>query len=71
MKFGETPVARDTTGWVSLGEARRTLGIAPGTLRRRADDGRVPVFTTPGGHRRLVAMMTGHTIETGVRRDLG
>lgn len=29
------------------------LGIAPGTLRRWADDGRVPVFTTPGGHRRF------------------
>jgi DNA-binding transcriptional MerR regulator len=29
------------------------LGITPGTLRRWADDGRVPVFTTPGGHRRF------------------
>jgi excisionase family DNA binding protein len=29
------------------------LGIAPGTLRRWADDGRIPVFTTPGGHRRF------------------
>lgn len=53
MKLGETPVARATTAWVSLGEASRMLGIAPGTLRRWADDGRVPVFTTPGGHRRF------------------
>ena len=29
------------------------LGIAPGTLRRWADEGRLPVFTTPGGHRRF------------------
>ncbi len=39
--------------WVSLGEASRLLGIAPGTLRRWADEGRVAVFTTPGGHRRF------------------
>ena len=28
------------------------LGVAPGTLRRWSDDGRVRTFTTPGGHRR-------------------
>lgn len=39
--------------WVGLGEASRLLGISPGTLRRWADEGRVPVFTTPGGHRRF------------------
>src|SRR3989442_4405512 len=39
--------------WVSLGEASKLLGIAPGTLRRWADDGRISVFTTPGGHRRF------------------
>ncbi len=41
--------ARD---WVSLGEASQLLGVAPATLRRWSDDGRVTVFTTPGGHRR-------------------
>lgn len=39
--------------WVGLGEASTLLGITPGTLRRWADEGRVPVFTTPGGHRRF------------------
>jgi excisionase family DNA binding protein len=39
--------------WVGLGEASELLGIAPGTLRRWADDGRIAVFTTPGGHRRF------------------
>lgn len=53
MRFDEPPVARAATAWVSLGEASRMLGIAPGTLRRWADAGRVPVFTTPGGHRRF------------------
>jgi excisionase family DNA binding protein len=42
-----------TSRWVSLSEASRLLGIAPGTLRRWADDGSIPVFTTPGGHRRF------------------
>src|SRR5450756_2596768 len=44
---------RSSTTWVGLGEASRLLGIAPGTLRRWADDGRIPVFNTPGGHRRF------------------
>lgn len=39
--------------WIGLGEASAMLGITPGTLRRWADEGRVPVFTTPGGHRRF------------------
>lgn len=38
--------------WLGLGEASRLLGVAPGTLRRWSDDGRVSAFTTPGGHRR-------------------
>ncbi len=39
--------------WVGLGEASRLLGVAPATLRRWSDDGRISVFTTPGGHRRF------------------
>jgi excisionase family DNA binding protein len=42
----------DPTDWLSLGEASRLLGVAPGTLRRWSDSGEVPAFTTPGGHRR-------------------
>lgn len=48
-----TPATRQSSTWIGLGEASRLLGIAPGTLRRWADDGRIPVFTTPGGHRRF------------------
>jgi excisionase family DNA binding protein len=38
--------------WLGLGEASRFLGVAPGTLRRWSDAGRINAFTTPGGHRR-------------------
>lgn len=48
-----TSGTRQSSSWISLGEASRLLGIAPGTLRRWADEGRIPVFTTPGGHRRF------------------
>src|SRR5450756_1868202 len=48
-----SPDTRSSTTWIGLGEASRLLGIAPGTLRRWADEGRIPVFTTPGGHRRF------------------
>lgn len=39
--------------WLALGPASRLLGVDPDTLRRWADDGRLPVYTTPGGHRRF------------------
>lgn len=37
---------------MGLGDASRLLGVAPGTLRRWSDSGRIGAFTTPGGHRR-------------------
>lgn len=45
--------ASAASDWIGLGEASRLLGVAPGTLRRWSDTGRVHVFTTPGGHRRF------------------
>ncbi len=42
------------TAWLSLGEASRMLGVDPDTLRRWADNGKVDVFHTPGGHRRFL-----------------
>lgn len=39
--------------WIALGEASRLLGVDPDTLRRWAAEGRVRVYTTPGGHRRF------------------
>jgi excisionase family DNA binding protein len=39
--------------WLALGQAARYLGVAQSTLRKWCDAGRVPAFTTPGGHRRF------------------
>jgi excisionase family DNA binding protein len=39
--------------WVPLGEGARRLGVSEGTLRRWADNGRLPVFRTPTGQRRF------------------
>ncbi len=41
--------------WLTLPMASARLGISPQTLRQWADDGRVPSFRTPGGHRRFRA----------------
>ena len=39
--------------WLSLGAASRVLGINQATLRSWADQGRIRVYRTPGGHRRF------------------
>ena len=38
--------------WLTLGQAAKYLGVAPSTIRKWSDQGRVPAFYTPGGHRR-------------------
>ena len=38
--------------WLTLGQAARYLGVAQSTIRKWSDEGRVPAFYTPGGHRR-------------------
>jgi excisionase family DNA binding protein len=43
------------TQWLTLTEAAEALRVHPTTLRRWADSGQVPVFLTPGGHRRFAA----------------
>ncbi|MFN8675252.1 MAG: helix-turn-helix domain-containing protein [Thermomicrobiales bacterium] len=44
----------DTSGgrWLTINEACAFLGVDQSTLRRWSDSGKVPVFRTPGGHRR-------------------
>lgn len=44
-------VSRDPE-WLTLGQAARFLGVAQSTIRKWSDQGRVPAFYTPGGHRR-------------------
>jgi excisionase family DNA binding protein len=52
---GERPDRADRSSehdWLTLGQAARYLGVAQSTIRKWSDDGRVPAFYTPGGHRR-------------------
>lgn len=39
--------------WLTTTEAAELLGVHPATIRRWADDGDLPMMTTPGGHRRF------------------
>jgi excisionase family DNA binding protein len=39
--------------WLTLGLAAKYLGVAPSSLRKWADSGRVSTFRTPGAHRRF------------------
>jgi excisionase family DNA binding protein len=45
--------ARHDPEWLTLGQAARFLGVAQSTIRKWSDQGRVPAFYTPGGHRRF------------------
>ena len=49
---GHTGVANSDGHWLSINDACRMLGVDQSTLRRWSDAGKVPVFRTPGGHRR-------------------
>jgi excisionase family DNA binding protein len=44
---------RSDPDWLTLGQAARFLGVAQSTIRKWSDQGRVPAFYTPGGHRRF------------------
>lgn len=55
MRNGGLEAPPAATRWLTLGQASRTLGVTPNTLRRWADRGQLPSFTTPGGHRRFLA----------------
>jgi len=49
-----SPASTMDDPWLALGAASRLVGVAPDTLRRWADSGRVESFVTPGGHRRFL-----------------
>jgi excisionase family DNA binding protein len=44
---------KDDSEWLTLGQAARFLGVAQSTIRKWADQARVPAFYTPGRHRRF------------------
>jgi excisionase family DNA binding protein len=56
MSSRERPDARrapaNEPDWLTLGQAAKYLGVAQSTIRKWSDQGRVPAFYTPGGHRR-------------------
>jgi len=47
------PAASGEPDWLTLGQAAKYLGVAQSTIRKWSDQGRVPAFYTPGGHRRF------------------
>ncbi len=51
--------------WLTLGQAAKFLGVAQSTIRKWSDQGRVPAFYTPGGHRRY----RRHDLEAFVDRS--
>ena len=52
MAFREDTARREPE-WLTLGQAARFLGVAQSTIRKWSDQGRMPAFYTPGGHRRF------------------
>jgi excisionase family DNA binding protein len=47
------PAPQPEQRWLTLGEASDVIGVHQATLRAWADSGEIPVFRTPGGHRRF------------------
>ena len=52
MTYPGRPVPTGEPDWLTLGQAAKFLGVAQSTIRKWSDQGRVPAFYTPGGHRR-------------------
>ncbi|MDQ3547850.1 MAG: helix-turn-helix domain-containing protein [Chloroflexota bacterium] len=61
--------------WLSIDAACKLLGVDQSTLRRWSDSGKIPVFRTPGGHRRyneddLRALVRGEPRRRRVSRQV-
>jgi len=71
--ISETERAENT--WLSIDAACKLLGVDQSTLRRWSDSGKIPVFRTPGGHRRyneedLRALVRGEPRRRRVSRQV-
>jgi excisionase family DNA binding protein len=55
--------------WLTIQEACAFLGVDQSTLRRWSDSGKVPVFRTPGGHRRYAEADLRALVGEGPRRQ--
>src|SRR3954453_21237661 len=56
MSRGAAPGRRPSSvdpDWLTLGQAAKSPGVAQSTIRKWSDQGLVPAFYTPGGHRRF------------------
>ena len=58
-----------TGRWLSINAACAYLGVDQSTLRRWSDAGKVPVFRTPGGHRRYAESDLQSLVGDGPRRQ--
>ena len=65
--FGD--VSTDCGRWLTINAACKVLGVDQSTLRRWSDAGKVPVFRTPGGHRRYSEETLRAMIGEGPRRQ--
>jgi excisionase family DNA binding protein len=52
VRENQATAVPNANDWLTLGQAARYLGVAQSTIRKWSDSGRVPVFKTPGRHRR-------------------
>jgi excisionase family DNA binding protein len=71
-KARRQPHGNDGADWLTLGQAAKYLGVAQSTIRKWSDQGRLPAFYTPGGHRRyrrrdLDAFVSGSANSSGPR----
>jgi excisionase family DNA binding protein len=71
-KARRQPQGNDGADWLTLGQAAKYLGVAQSTIRKWSDQGRLPAFYTPGGHRRyrrrdLDAFVSGSGSSPGSR----
>lgn len=51
-KPASQPRLEEARRWLSIDAACKLIGVDQSTLRRWSDSGKIPVFRTPGGHRR-------------------
>lgn len=66
---GSRDDGRSNGRWLTIHEACTLLGVDQSTLRRWSDAGKVPVFRTPGGHRRYAEDDLRALLGEGPRRQ--
>ena len=47
---------------LSTGQVAELFGVKPETVARWADEGKLPCFSTPGGHRRFLYAEIAHLL---------